>query len=81
MQICKNIFSKKVFILLEEDKDNRAYFILPNGSIKLFHKTEFEEFTEETDEMYLKEYLVITDQQYLSYRKHAEQVVEENFNA
>jgi len=72
MQICRNIVSKKVFILLEEDKNNRAYFISHDGSIKLFNKTEFEEFIEETDVMYLKAYMVITNEQYRSYRRYTE---------
>ena len=72
MQICRNIASKKVFILLDEDKNNRAYFISPDGSIKLFNKIQFEEFIEETDLMYLKSYMVITDEQYRSYQRYAE---------
>ena len=81
MQICKNIVSKKVFILLDEDKNNRAYFISPDGSIKLFNKTDFEEFIEETDVICLKEYMVITDEQYRSYWRYTEQVVEKIFKA
>ena len=72
MQICRNIASKKVFILLDEDKNNRAYFISPDGSIKLFNKIQFEEFIEETDLMYLKSYMVITDEQYRSYQRYTE---------
>jgi hypothetical protein len=70
MLICRNIASKKIFIFLEEDKNNRAYFISHDGEIKLLDKTEFEEFMEETNAMYLKEYLVITEEQYRAYRKH-----------
>ena len=72
MQICRNVVSKEVFILLEEEKNSRAYFISPDGSIKLFDKTEFEEFIEETDVMYLKAYIVITDAQYRSYRRYTQ---------
>jgi hypothetical protein len=72
MLICKNVASKKIFILLKEDKNNRAYFISHDGEIKLLDKSEFEEFIEETNEIYLKEYLVITEEQYGSYRRHNE---------
>jgi hypothetical protein len=70
MLICRNIASKKTLILLKDDKNNRAYFISHDGEIKLCDKSEFEEFIEETDVTYLKEYLVITDEQYRSYLKH-----------
>ena len=70
MLICRNLTSKKIFIFLEEDKNNRAFFISHDGGIKLFDKSEFEEFMEETNVMYLKEYLVITDEQYRSYLQH-----------
>jgi hypothetical protein len=72
MLICRNIASKKIFIFLEEDKNNRAYFISHEGEIKLFDRSEFEEFIEETNVMYLKEYLVITEEQYRSYLKHTQ---------
>ena len=70
MLICRNIASRKIFIFLEEDKNNRAFFISHDGGIELFDKSEFEEFIEETNVMYLKEYLVITDEQYRSYLQH-----------
>ena len=81
MLICRNIISRKVFILLEEDKNNRAYFISQDGSIKLFNMTEFDEFIEDTDALYLKSYKVVTDEQYQSYRNYVEQSPESNFKA
>jgi hypothetical protein len=72
MQICKNVVSKKVYVLLEENKNNQAYFISPDGSIKLYDKAEFEEFIEDTDVIYLKAYMVITAEQYRSYRNYIE---------
>jgi hypothetical protein len=64
MQICRNKVSKKVFVLLEEEENNQAYFISPKGNIRLLNKNEFEEFYEETNVMYLKSYGVITNEQY-----------------
>lgn len=81
MKICKNIMTKQVFIFLKGDKDDRAYFVSPDGSINLFNQSEFDEFVEETDEMYLKEYLVITDAQYRNYRKYTENEVGTFFKA
>ena len=67
MQICRNTVSKEVYVFLEEEKNNQAYFISPDGSIRLLNATEFEEFMEETNVLYLKTYMVITDDQYRSY--------------
>jgi hypothetical protein len=75
--------TKQVFIFLkeDEDKDDRAYFVSPDGSINLFNQSEFDDFIEETDEMYLKEYMVITDAQYRNYRNYIENEVGTFFKA
>jgi hypothetical protein len=80
MQICKNIETKNVFILVKEAKDDRAYFIAPDGSIDLLEKEKFEGYLEETDELYLRDYLIITDDQYRHYRSFAEAEMEKLFN-
>jgi hypothetical protein len=77
MKICRNIASKEVFIVLKEYEDNRAYFVSPDGGTQLYHKTEFESFREETDLMYLKEYLVISEEQYQACRNYIEYKMEE----
>jgi hypothetical protein len=72
MQICRNKVSKKVYVLLEEEKNNQAYFISPKGNIRLVNMNEFEEFYEETNVMYLKSYGVITNEQYRINRRYTE---------
>jgi hypothetical protein len=75
MKICREKASSEVYIYLEEGENIQGYFVLPDGRVDLFDRTEFEAFVEQTDEMYLREYLIITAEQYRTYRKYKEALI------
>jgi hypothetical protein len=57
---------------LEKGEDIQDHFVLPDGRVEMFDRTDFEAFVEQTDEMYLREYLIITAEQYRTYRNYKE---------
>jgi len=75
MKICRKKASSEVYIYLEEGENIQGYFVLPDGRVDVFDRTDFEAFVEQTDEMYLREYLIITAEQYRTYRKYKEALI------
>jgi len=77
MEICRNKATREVYICLKDAKDMQGYFVSPQGRVELLNRSGFEAFVEQTDEMYLRQYMVITGEQYQTYRKYKEEMIYE----
>lgn len=75
MKICRNKATREVYICLTHGAELQSRFISPEGRVEMFRRTEFEAFVEQTDEMYLREYLIISAEQYRTYRKYKEDLI------
>ncbi len=70
MEICKNKTSGKTFIYLDDDDNDRALLVTPQGEIKSLELKLFSDFAEEQDEQHLLSSGLITDAQYVSYKNY-----------
>lgn len=75
MKICRNKATREVYICLKDSQEMLGHFVSPDGRVELFNRRDFEAFVEQTDEMYLRQYMVITGEQYRTYRKYKEEMI------